>query len=250
MSAPMLSVLIVDDEAPARERLRRLISELEGWQVAGACASGIEALDLAGALKPAVVLLDIRMPGMGGIEAARHLSALETPPAVIFTTAYDQYALDAFDSKAVGYLLKPIRRERLAEALQHAARLSPPQLQELSESARPPVRRRHIAVRVRSELRLIPVKEIVFFRAEQKYVVVRHGSEEYLIDESLKQLAKELFPAFVRAHRSLLVSMAHIEVLERDDDGRHFLRMHGLAERLPVSRRQLADLRRQFAAAR
>src|SRR5690554_2026474 len=107
------SVLIVDDEPPARERLRRLIDELPGWTVAGSCGSGLEALDRVTALKPAIVLLDIRMPGMTGIEAARHLSALEHPPAVVFTTAYDQYALEAFESQAVGYLLKPVRRDRL-----------------------------------------------------------------------------------------------------------------------------------------
>ena len=117
MSKTSIKVLIVDDEVPARERLGRLVDELEGWSVCGSCGTGREAIALTARLAPEVVLLDIRMPGMTGIEVARHLNTLESPPAVVFTTAYDQYALEAFDSRAVGYLLKPVRRERLASAL-------------------------------------------------------------------------------------------------------------------------------------
>lgn len=128
MSTEARNVLIVDDELPARERLQRLVAELPGWTVAGSCSNGNDALALVGKLDPAVLLLDIRMPGMTGIEVARHLGALEHPPAIVFTTAYDEYALQAFEAQAVGYLLKPVRRERLQEALKHAARLSSPQL--------------------------------------------------------------------------------------------------------------------------
>ncbi len=242
------SVLIVDDEPPARERLERLVGELPGWAVAATCATGIEALSLAGRLNPAVVLLDIRMPGMTGIEVARHLGALERPPAVVFTTAYDEYALQAFDSQAVGYLLKPVRRERLEQALQHAARLAAPQLRGLAAPATlaaPFAARQHVAVRVRDELKLIPVKEIRFFRAEQKYVTVRHGRGEDLIDESLRALEEEFARDFVRAHRSLLVAVAHVEALERTVDG-YALRLRGEAQTLPVSRRQVADLRKRL----
>src|SRR3954453_11436755 len=160
MSAEPLSVLIVDDEPPARERLRRLVEELPGWAVAADCATGADALPLAGRLRPAVALLDIRMPGMTGIELARHLGALEQPPAIVFTTAYDEYALEAFESQAVGYLLKPVRRERLEQALKHASRLSSSQLHRLSTSEQPLAARQHVAVRVRDELKLIPVKSI------------------------------------------------------------------------------------------
>ena len=124
MSVFPLSVLIVDDELPARERLQRLVEELPGCDVAGVCSNGADALALAGKLKPAVVLLDIRMPGMTGIEVARHLGAFEHPPAIVFTTAYDEYALQAFESQAVGYLLKPVRSERLGQALRQASRLT------------------------------------------------------------------------------------------------------------------------------
>ena len=249
MNATPLSVLIVDDELPARERLQSLVQELPGCNVAGVCSNGADALPLVAKLKPSVVLLDIRMPGMTGIEVARHLGALESPPAIVFTTAYDEYALEAFESQAVGYLLKPVRSERLAQALKQASRLRAPQLLGLSIPTAPLTARQHVAVRVRDELKLIPVKEIRYFRADQKYVTVRHTRGEDLIDESLKQLEEEFANDFVRAHRSLLVAIAHIEVLERGgtEDG-YALRLRGETEPLAVSRRQLAELRKRLAS--
>jgi two-component system response regulator AlgR len=247
MSAEPLKVLIVDDEQPARERLRRLVEELPGWAVAAECATGLDALPLAGKLRPAVALLDIRMPGMTGIELARHLGTLEQPPAIVFTTAYDEYALEAFESQAVGYLLKPVRRERLEEALKHASRLSAPQLLKLAAPEQPLSARQHIAVRARDELKLIPVKDVRYFRADQKYVTVRHTQGEELIDESLRQLEDEFAADFVRIHRSLLVAVAHVAALERTPDGGYELKLRGDAETLPVSRRQIADLRKRLA---
>jgi two-component system response regulator AlgR len=249
MSAAALSVLIVDDELPARERLQRLVAELPGCDVAGVCSSGADALRLVGKLKPAVVLLDIRMPGMTGIEVARHLGALEQPPAIVFTTAYDEYALEAFESQAVGYLLKPVRSERLAQALKQASRLRAPQLLGLGGAAAPLTARQHVAVRLRDELKLIPVKDIRYFRAEQKYVTVRHSGGEDLIDEPLKQLEEEFARDFVRAHRSILVAIAHVEALERSsgEDG-YALKLRGEAEQLAVSRRQVAELRKRLAS--
>ena len=247
MNAEALSVLIVDDEQPARERLRRLVEELPGWAVAADCSNGTEALSLVGKLRPAIALLDIRMPGMTGIELARHLGQLERPPAIVFTTAYDEYALQAFESQAVGYLLKPVRRERLEEALKHASRLSAPQLRGLATPEQPLAARQHVAVRARDDLKLIPVKDIRFFRADQKYVTVRHGQGEELIDESLRQLEEEFARDFVRIHRSLLVAVAHVASLERTPDGGYEIKLRGEAEPLPVSRRQIADLRRRLA---
>ena len=246
MNAMPLSVLIVDDELPARERLERLVTELPGCAVAGVCSNGADALPLVGKLKPSVVLLDIRMPGMTGIEVARHLGALEQPPAIVFTTAYDEYALQAFDSQAVGYLLKPVRRERLEQALKHASRLSVPQLRGLGTPAEPLVTRQHVAVRLRDELKLIAVRDIRYFRADQKYVTVRHSRGDDLIDESLKQLEEEFARDFVRAHRSLLVAVAHIESLERAGEDGYALRLRGETEPLAVSRRQLAELRKRL----
>jgi two-component system response regulator AlgR len=246
MSAAARNVLIVDDELPARERLQRLVAEVPGWSVAGSCSNGSDALSLVAKLDPAVVLLDIRMPGITGIEVARHLGALESPPAIVFTTAYDEYALQAFEAQAVGYLLKPVRRERLEEALKHASRLSSPQLRSLATQEQPLAARQHVAVRVRDELKLIPLKEIRYFRADQKYVTVRHVRGEDLLDESLRMLEEEFAREFVRAHRSLLVAIAHIEALERSGEEGYAVRLRGEPEPLPVSRRQVADLRKRL----
>ena len=246
MSQPRLDVLIVDDEPPARERLERLVAELPDWVVAGSCGSGGEALNLVTKLNPAVVLLDIRMPGMGGVEAARHLASLPAPPAVVFTTAYDEYAMEAFDAQAVGYLLKPVRKERLEQALRQAGRLSASQLQEVASADDDTAPRHSIAVRVREELLLIPVKDIRFFRADQKYVTVHHVEGEHLIDESLKMLADEFAPEFVRIHRSILVAVAHIEAVEKDPSGKPLVRIRGSGETLPVSRRRVGTLKRRL----
>jgi two-component system response regulator AlgR len=250
MTISALKVLIVDDEAPARERLQRLVEDLDGWLVAAACGDGREALDLVRGHSPAVVLLDIRMPGMTGIELARHLAALDAPPAVVFTTAYDQYALEAFDSHAVGYLLKPVRRERLEAALRHAARLTAPTLRTLGMGQGALARRVHIAIRERDGLKLIPVKNVAFFRADQKYVTVHHDEGVDLLEESLRDLEEEFAGYFVRTHRSLLVAMARIEALERQADGGCWVRIRGSTERLPVSRRQLSDLKARLNVGR
>jgi two-component system response regulator AlgR len=219
---------------------------MPGCAVAGVCSNGGDALALVGRLKPTVVLLDIRMPGMSGIEVARHLGALEAPPAIVFTTAYDEYALEAFDSQAVGYLLKPVRRERLEQALKHASRLSSPQLRVLGAPTEPLAARQHVAARLRDELKLIPVKDIRYFRADQKYVTVRHSRGEDLIDEPLKQLEEEFARDFVRVHRSLLVAVAHVEALERMGEDGYAVRLRGETEPLAVSRRQLAELRKRL----
>jgi two-component system response regulator AlgR len=249
MTTAARKVLIADDELPARERLQRLLSELSGFSVSAACATGVEALDLISKQKPDIALLDIRMPGMTGLEVARHLDALERPPAVIFTTAYEQYAVEAFEAHAVGYLLKPVRRERLATALAHAAQLRAPVLRELGKD-KVFAPRRHIAVRVRDDLKLIPVAEIAFFRADQKYVAVRDADGEHLVEESLRNLETEFADAFVRAHRNLLVAIAHVEALERQEDGGYCVRMRGTGERLAVSRRQLTQLKARLGAGR
>lgn len=246
MTSRELSVLIVDDEAPARERLERLVEALPGFNVAGSCATALEALEHVQRDPPAVVLLDIRMPGMTGLEAAHHLAAFAAPPAVVFTTAYDQYALEAFESRAVDYLLKPVRRERLERALEHASRISARVIASLRETESPGARREYLTARHGDEVRLIAVADVVLFRAEQKYVVVHHAHGTDLIEESLKQLAEEFADDFVRIHRSLLVAVAHIEALEKGTDSGYCVRLRGSAERLPVSRRKHAELKRRI----
>ena len=231
-----MKILVVDDEAPARERLKRLIEEQDAWQVVAEAANGHEALERADATQPDLVLLDIRMPGMDGIETARHLAQMDEPPAVIFTTAFNEYAVEAFEASAVGYVLKPVRRERLADALQRASRLTRPQLASLASREQHQARK-HISARIRGELRLVPVRDVLYFHADQKYVTVRYPDGELLIDEPIKELEDEFADAFVRVHRGTLVAVAHIEALAKDAEGHYEIRLKGLEERFPVSRR-------------
>jgi two-component system response regulator AlgR len=239
-------VLIVDDEAPARERLRSLLTEIGNLDIAGEATHGEQALKLAVDLSPDVVLLDVRMPGMDGIEAARQLNSLVEPPAVIFTTAYDEYAINAFDAQAVGYLLKPIRKEKLAASLAQAGRLTRPQLLRIAATTDAPIRRTHIAARHREGLRLIPLEEVQFFFAEQKYTTVRHIKGEDLIEDSLRSLEEEFGAAFVRIHRNALVSVRYLEGIDRNPEGQYFVRLRGCPAPLQVSRRMAGELRERF----
>jgi two-component system response regulator AlgR len=240
-----LKVLIVDDEPPARERLRSLLAEIPDVEVVGEAVNGEQSLARTQELAPEVVLLDVRMPGMDGIEAARHLNALEEPPAVIFTTAFDEYAINAFDAHAIGYLLKPIRKEKLAAALARAGRLTRPQLQKIAAAGNDK-RRTHIAARHREGLRLIPIEEVQFFLAEQKYTTVRHLQGEDLIEDSLRALEEEFDSMFVRIHRNALVSVRYLERIERNAEGQYFVRLRGCEEPLQVSRRMAGELRDRF----
>lgn len=241
-----MRVLIVDDEAPARERLRLLLAEIPGAACIGEAGTGPEALELAARERPDAVLLDIRLPGMSGLEVARHVSAFETPPAIVFTTAYDQHALEAFEAQAVGYLLKPVRAEKLAAALERARQLTRRQVEDLGGDAPAARRRTHLAIRVRDQLRLVPVHEVLCFIAEMKYVTVRHVHGEELLDESLKALEEEFGDDFLRVHRNALVAVRHIESIERQGEGQCSVRLrHGGGE-IQVSRRLVADVLRRF----
>ena len=241
-----LRVLIVDDEPPARERLGRMLAELGDVTVVGEAGNGAEALEACGRLLPDIVLLDIRMPGMDGIEAARHLNALEEPPAVIFVTAHDEHALAAFEAQALGYLLKPVRQEKLARAIQRAARVAAPQLQRVAEQAQLGRRRQQVAARLGDQLRLIAVEDIYYFSAGQKYVTVRHRGGSDLIDESLRALAVEFAPDFVRIHRNSLVAARHVAAIERSAEGQYLVRMKDCEEALPVSRRHATEALRHL----
>jgi two-component system response regulator AlgR len=241
-----LRVLIVDDEPPARERLRSMLTESDGFEVAGEAGNGVEALAMVDKLVPDIVLLDVRMPGIDGLEVARHLATQAEPPAVIFTTAFDEYALQAFDSEAIAYLLKPIRAEKLRAALAKAARLSRLQLQQVATAARQDPRRSHIGVRGRDGLRLIPVDEIFCFQADQKYTTVKHLNGEDLIEDSLKTLEEEFAQNFVRIHRNALVNTKFLERIARDASGQHFVHLRGVPDALEVSRRMAGDLKDRF----
>ena len=245
MSSPAaLRVLIVDDEPPARARLRSLLGEIADTSVIGEAANGHEALAASHELNPDVVLLDVRMPGMDGLEAARHLTVLEEPPAVIFTTAYEQYAVQAFDAHAVGYLLKPVRKEQLAAALTRAGRLTRAQLQKLAAGAE--TRRTHSAARSREGLKLIPSEDGQNFLADQKYTTVRHAKGEDLIEDSLRLLETEFGSAFARIHRNALVGVKYLERIERGADGQYFVHLRGCSAPLQVSRRMASELKERF----
>lgn len=240
-----MRVVIVDDEPPARDRLRGLLEEIDGCECAGEAGNGQDAIALVTRVTPDVVLMDIRMPGMDGVEAARHLGSLDQPPAIIFTTAYDEYALRAFETQAAGYLLKPVRREKLTEALARAARLTRPQLAAIAATTEAR-RRTHLSVRVRNELRLIPVEDVLYFLADQKYVTVRHRGGEELIEESLKALEEEFAPDFVRIHRNTLVAIRHMASIDRADDGQYSVRLRDVPDALQVSRRLASELLKRF----
>ncbi len=246
----MMRVLVVDDEAPARERLRQILSESDSYDCVGEAGNGDEALQLAVSLKPDIVLLDIRMPGLSGLEVAHHLQALERAPAVVFTTAYDEYAIDAFEARAVGYILKPVRRSRLRAALLQASRLARATLGELSRIEGLTTRRAHLCARRQGKLRLIPVEDIHYLEADQKYVAVHHAGGEDLIDEPLKSLESEFADRFVRIHRSMLVAVSAIERVDRDKEGKSYVILREDSQdggkALIISRRHVADVRRRL----
>jgi two-component system response regulator AlgR len=240
-----LRLLIVDDEAPARARLRNLLAdiaaELPNW-VAGEVADGIEALEFlanpsAGRID--VALVDIRMPRLDGIALAQHLAARADSPAVIFTTAYDQYAVRAFDLNAIDYLLKPVRGPRLLAALKKLPRALPDAAALLSLA---PAGRQHLHSSERGRILLVPLADILFLKAELKYVTARTRESEYLIEESLTHLEQEFAERFVRVHRNCLVARSALAGVEREvaEDGetRWTVLLHDVAEKLPVSRRQ------------
>ncbi len=241
-----MRVLLVDDEPLARDRLRRLLADLPQCELSGEAGDGRTALELCDRLAPDVVLMDIRMPGMDGLEAARHLAGLPDPPAVIFTTAFGDHALEAFEACAVDYLLKPIRGERLAAALGNARRLTRAQAAQLDVDTGGV--RNHICVRVRGNLQLIPVTDIRYFRADNKYVAVRTGEGEYLIEESLKTLEDEFGGRFLRIHRNALVAVDFITGLEKTAEGQCAVALAGIDERLEISRRHQPDVRARLTA--
>ncbi len=232
-----MRVLIVDDEKLARDRLRELLSDIGGYDVIGEAMNGNEAVEKTAELNPDVLLMD-------GLEAAMHLMGMESPPSVIFTTAYDQHALDAFEVNAVDYLLKPIRKDRLANALTKARKLTAQQLHDINQARQEPPARTHISVHMRGNIRLVPLPEIIYFLADSKYVAVRTAAEEHLIEDSLVNLEREFCDKFLRIHRNALVSASHIKGIEKSPSGTWQVTLKGIDKRLDVSRRHAASVRR------
>ena len=245
-----LRVFIADDEEPARSRLKELLGDIAAelpTSVVGEASHGLEALERVPASGAQVLLADINMPGMGGLELARHLAGLEQPPAVVFVTAHDRHAVEAFELNAIDYLLKPVRAARLAAALKKALAASPGR-EQLANAAREA--REYLSVVERNRIILLPVKDIVFLRAEQKYVTVRTAAREHLVEEPLVALEREFSGRLIRIHRNCLVARAAIRGFERnpgDEEAQWLVVLEGVPDKLPVSRRQWPAVRELVA---
>ena len=239
-----MRVVVCDDEPLARERLTRLMRE-EGHDVVAQATTGIEAIARVKETTPDVILLDIRMPQMDGIRCAKELNELSNPPAIIFVTAYDHYAIAAFKAHAIGYVLKPANKDELMQALSRASILNNAQLNQIRRLEDPTGQpmRQHITARTHRGVELIPLNDIYFFTADQKYVQVRHKNGTVLIDETLKELEQEFGDAFFRIHRNALINLDYLEMLEAVDQGQYQVRFKGLPDKLAVSRRHLPMLR-------
>lgn len=241
--ATRIKAILVDDEVLARERLADLLRDLAdevSVEVVAQAGDGLTAIETAAAHPADVMLLDIQMPGMNGLEAARHIAALANPPAIIFVTAFDEHALRAFELRAVDYLLKPVRLARLREALARIKPLAP------EDAAALAPRRTHFSLLERGRIWRVPVAEVLYLRAELRYVTARTRDREYLLDESLVKLEEEFAGAFLRIHRNCLVARAHLQGFQRlvdEGDGRWLALLKDWPERLPVSRRQMHVVR-------
>lgn len=240
-----MEILIVDDEALARQRLLRMVEKIDGFSVVAEADNAEDALVAITQYDPDIVLLDIRMPGRDGLSLAQDISELEDAPAVIFCTAFDQYALDAFGTNAVGYLLKPVKAEQLLQVLEKAQKLNKIQRVAAQKASAPKAenQRTHITAKTRRGVELIPLEDVRYFLADHKYVTVYHRTGEHLLDETLKELEEEFAGRFVRVHRNSLVSVKHIEALERNAQGQFQVRLADTEMRPAISRRHVSDLK-------
>ena len=243
-----LRVLVIDDEPPARARLRELLQDCRFEVpnvVVGEAENGLAGLDFLATTPADAALVDIHMPGMSGIEFARHVQLLDAPPAVIFVTAHDQYAVDAFEVNAIDYLLKPVRASRIAAALMKVAagvRVTREKLARVD-----PHPRRYLSASERGRVTLVPVGDVLYLKAELKYVTVRTREREYLIEESLARLEEEFAGLFIRIHRNCLVARRMIRGFEREAgeeaEANWAVVLDSCEEKLPVSRRQWAQVK-------
>ncbi len=251
-----MKILICDDEPLARERLIRLVETIPGCGVVAQAGRGAEAIEQVQSCQPDVVLLDVQMPGMNGLEAAVRINQLAQPPAIIFCTAYEEYAIAAFRAQAVGYLLKPVRQEALKQALSSAQQLNRVQLnraaKQLSMESLMAVvsqanhERTHLSVRSHRGIELVAVEDIRLLKAEQKYVTIKTAEQEMLADDTLKELEAEFPQTFIRVHRNALVPLKHILGLKFIKPGYYDVQVRDLAETVPISRRYLAPVRKRL----
>jgi len=241
-----MKILIVDDEQLARQRIADMLADIYSSYTQLEAGNGLDALHTAETEKPEIVLMDIRMPTMDGLEAAFHMTAIEPAPAVVFITAYDEHAVKAFEANAIDYLLKPVRTDRLKQALEKAEMISRSRLGRLQQMQQTRSIRTHLSATSQGRIQLIPVTEIRCFRADQKYVTVYWSGKETLIDDPLKDLENEFADSFLRVHRNALVSLAHIVSLEKNHEGNYLVTLKGLQEKLVASRRHVADIKQKL----
>ena len=241
-----MRTLVVDDEPLARRRLSSQVHDLGIGEVVGEADNGTKALEMVAACRPDVVLLDVRMPEMDGLEAARHMRRLPSPPAVVFTTAYDDHALAAFETQALDYLLKPVRSERLHGALKRAELLVAGRKLLEWDPQTAVGRRQHISAVVGGSLRLLPVRDVLYLQADQGYVSAVSADTRLLIEDSLRSLEDEFGDFFVRIHRGALVQPGHVRGLEKDSSGNTVAVFDACPDRLVVSRRLLGQVRKRL----
>jgi len=228
-----LRVLLVDDEAPARDRLARLLAECDGAELVGQAEDGKDLAELCSTRAPDLVLLDVEMPGADGLELAGVLKTLPRSPEVVFVTAFENYAVDAFDLRAADYLVKPVRQERLAAALDRVR-------DRIGRSADDAV----LVARLGERVTRISLGEIRVLSAEDKYVSVHYLGGIALVEDSLVQLEARYGDRFLRVHRNALVARRHLRSLFRDAEGAERVEVDGVDCCPEVSRRNLPEVRR------
>ncbi len=241
-----MKILIVDDEQLARERLMQLIRDLGGDYELYEAGNGAEALELYDREQVGLILLDIRMPVMDGLEVARHLSQLDNPPSIVFTTAYQDHALEAFEAQAIDYLLKPIRLERLQQAIDKAGVIQRAHIAAVQRKEKQPASRTHVSAKRKGGLKILAVNDILYFRAEQKYVSAIWPEGELILDEPLKSLEREFDQQFIRIHRNTLVALQHIASLEKDAAGNTNILLKDHDDVLAVSRRHISQVKKRL----
>jgi len=240
-----MKLLIADDEPLARERLKALIADIDKSIEVVEASNGLEVLEQMPDFDPDIVLMDIKMPGMDGLEAAQQLSQLNNPPAIIFTTAYDQFALAAFDTRAIAYLLKPIRKEDLKKKILACYLLNKPQQQMIAPQEIPHL---NICIKTKDKVLRIAVENICYFSADQKYVKVVYSKDneikENLLDKTLKQLELDFKGIFIRIHHKTLVKIKLLDNLKHQPDGKYLLQLSAIKTRFEVSRRHVAEVKK------
>ncbi len=237
-----MKILVVDDEPLAQQRLKLLLTDLDVVSQVQTANNGLQAIEVCQTSKPDVVLMDIRMPAMDGLEASSHISQMDDAPAIIFTTAYDEYALEAFNVNAIDYLLKPVRRQKLEEAILKASSLNQAQLNAIKLQKEPG--RSHISTKISGNINLIPINDIIYFQADHKYVTVKHINGETIIEDTLKELQVEFVESFIRVHRNALIAKDYISGLYRDGEGHSYVTLKDIGIKLEISRRHLSKVKK------